>query len=448
LVAHGVGAGDVVAILSHNSLEYIEVMLACVRLRAIFLPLNWRLTSSELTYIVKDAGPRLLLHDADHAVSTAELAHLVGSTASTDVVDPGGPVPDGRPPSLDEVAAIMYTSGTTGRPKGALITHAMTFWHAVNITPEARITPDTVHLAVLPFFHTGGLNLYVNPVLHAGGTVVVVSRFDVEQALDLLSDPALGVTHIFAVPTIYQALADSPGFAAADLTRLRMAGVGGAAAPVSLLEEWRERDVLLAQGWGMTEGGPSGAVVDVDDPQTPLGSIGKPLLHIDTRIVDIEGSEVGPDQVGELWIKGPSVTPGYWRNQKATEEAFIDGWFRTGDAVRRDRSGYLFIVDRWKDMYISGGENVYPAEVEATIVELDGVASVAVVGVPDERWGEVGAAFVVLAVGATVNGEQVIAHCRRHLAKFKVPRQVEIVADLPMTGSGKIQKRMLVERVT
>ncbi|WP_432973814.1 acyl-CoA synthetase [Dactylosporangium sp. CA-233914] len=439
----GASQGDVVAILAQNSIGYLQVMLACGRLGAIFLPLNWRLTPSELAYILSDARPRVLLHDDEHAGTAAGLSV---PRAPMDLPDPGGPTPGPVKLRLTDVAAIMYTSGTTGRPKGAQITHGMTFWHAVNISPPARITPDAVHLALLPFFHTGGLNLYVNPVLHAGGAVVLTRKFEADEAFDLLTDDRLGITHVFGVPTVYESLASHPRFASSDLSRLRMAGVGGAACSVPLAETWRAKGVVLAHGWGMTEGGPSGTVADIDDPDTPPGSVGKPLLHIGIRIVRPDGNDVASDEVGELWIKGPSVTPGYWRNPQATAAAFSDGWFRTGDAARRDGNGYYFIVGRWKDMYISGGENVYPAEVEARIVELDAVATVAVVGVPDGRWGEAGIAFVVPRPGAALTPEDVLAHCAQHLAKFKIPRQVVLVADLPTTGSGKIQKRILAER--
>ena len=276
---------------------------------------------------------------------------------------------------------------------------------------------------------------------------MVASHVDPEQILDALGDPELGVTHLFAVPTVYQLLAESPRFADVDLTRLVTTGVGGAACPEPVLAKWAARGRPLAQGWGMTEAGPSGTVCDPDDPSTPATSVGKALLHVAIRFVDADGTDVPDGSVGELWIQGPSVTPGYWRNPQAGAEAFRDGWLRTGDAGYRDPHGNVFIVDRWKDMYISGGENVYPAEIEAVLAQLPGLSMAAVIGVADERWGEVGRVFVVREPGAELSAEAVLVHCTERLARFKVPKDVVFLDEFPMTGSGKIMKRALPSQV-
>ena len=266
--------------------------------------------------------------------------------------------------TLDDVSTIMYTSGTTGHPKGATITHGMTFWNCVNLGGPACIGPSSVLLTVLPLFHTGGLNCYTNPVLHAGGTVMIMRAFDPGAALGLINDPAQGINVFFGVPAIYQFMAQHPAFATTDLGRLIVGGVGGAPMPVPLLKVWEARGVALQQGYGMTETSPAVLVLDREDAARKAGSAGKPVLHTEVRIVRPDGSDADVGELGELWVKGPNITPGYWNRPEANKSSFTDGWLHTGDATRVDEEGFYYIVDRWKDMYISGGENVYPAEVE------------------------------------------------------------------------------------
>ena len=303
----------------------------------------------------------------------------------------------------DDVITIMYTSGTTGLPKGAMITHGMNFWNAVNLGIPAGIGLDTVHLNVLPLFHTGGLNCYCNPVLHAGGTVVILKGFDPAETLQVLGDEAHGITHFFAVPAPYQFMMQHPDFHDTDLSRLRIAGVGGAPCALTIMETWMERGVSLAQGFGMTETSPACIFLDPGDALRKIGSTGKTLLHTEFRIVNDEGGDCGPDEVGELWVAGPNITPGYWNRPDATADAFEGRWLKTGDAARIDDEGFVYIVDRWKDMYISGGENVYPAEIENVLYQLPEVAEAAIIGVPDDRWGEVGLAVIALKPDATLD---------------------------------------------
>jgi fatty-acyl-CoA synthase len=300
-----------------------------------------------------------------------------------------------------------------------------------------------VQLVVLPLFHTGGLNCYANPVLHAGGTILIMRTFDPGQALDAIADPALGITHFFAVPAPYQFMMQHPKFQSADLSRLRVAGVGGAPCALSILETWTGRGVPLVQGWGMTETSPAGTMLDAADAIRKLGSAGKAMMHTAIRIVDDEGRDVAPDSIGELLIKGPNITPGYWNKPEATESAFTDGWLHTGDAARQDEEGFIYIVDRWKDMYISGGENVYPAEVENVLFQLPQVADAAIIGVPNERWGEVGMAIIVRKPDQPLVEADVIQHCLGRLAKFKVPQSVAFVDVLPRNATGKVLKREL-----
>lgn len=453
LAAHlsdlGVGRGDRVALLAHNGPEYFDLQFACGRLGSIAVLLNWRLTVPELEYIVGDSSPAVLIHSPEFADVAVEVQrrcgtrHLLAIDDGYDGVVTSGHTVEPVEVTHDDPSTIMYTSGTTGHPKGAIITHGMTFWNVVNLGVPARITPDTVQLVVLPLFHTGGLNCYANPVLHAGGRVVLARTFDPGEALAVLGDPAHGITHVFAVPAPYQFMMQHPDFASTDLSRVQVAGVGGAPCAITILERWAERGVELAQGYGMTETSPSSVFLDPADAMRKIGSAGKALLHTEVRVVRDDGTDAGPGEVGELWTRGPNITPGYWGKPEATAASFVDGWFRTGDAARADDEGYLYIVDRWKDMYISGGENVYPAEVENVLHRLDGVADAAVVGVPDPKWGEVGTAVVVRAAGSDLGAADVVAHCRANLARFKVPARVEFVDELPRNATGKVLKREL-----
>ncbi|MCB0990198.1 MAG: AMP-binding protein, partial [Acidimicrobiales bacterium] len=369
----GIGRGDRVAVLAHNGVEYFDIQFACARTGSICVLLNWRLTVSELEYIINDSSPMLLIHDESFADSANELQRLC-SIDSLLEIDGGKPdsayeraLGEATGAELqraalthDDVITIMYTSGTTGLPKGAMITHGMNFWNCVNLGIPAGIGVDTVHLNILPLFHTGGLNCYSNPVLHAGGTVVILKTFDPAETLQVLGDPAQGITHFFAVPAPYQFMMQHPDFETTDLSRLRIAGVGGAPCALAIMEAWTERGVLLAQGFGMTETSPACIFLDPGDALRKIGSTGKALMHTEFRIVDDDGNDCGPDQVGELWVAGPNITPGYWNKPEATAKAFEGRWLKTGDAARMDDEGFVYIVDRWKDMYISGGENVYP----------------------------------------------------------------------------------------
>jgi fatty-acyl-CoA synthase len=455
LAGLGIAKCDRVGLLAPNCAEYFELQFACGRLGAIMLPLNWRLTVPELEYILGDSTPKLLAHDKAFAPQAAELARLCKITHLLEIDHDQADSAYERalasaskptaPAALDhdDIAMVMYTSGTTGHPKGAIITYGMNFWNCVNLGIPALITPETVQLVILPLFHTGGLNCYANPVLHAGGTILIMRTFDPGQALDCISDRAFGITHFFGVPAPYQFMMQHPKFPGADLSRLRIAGVGGAPCALAILEGWSARGVPLVQGWGMTETSPAGTMLDAADAIRKVGSAGKALMHTAIRIVDDEGHDVARGDVGELLTKGPNITPGYWNKPEATAKAFTDGWLHTGDAARQDDEGFVYIVDRWKDMYISGGENVYPAEVENVLFQLPQVADAAIIGVPNERWGEVGMAIIVRKADQELEEGDVIRHCLGRLAKFKVPQSVVFVDSLPRNATGKVLKREL-----
>ncbi|MGJ4993284.1 acyl-CoA synthetase [Bradyrhizobium sp. HKCCYLS3077] len=450
--ACGVSKGDRVTVLALNATDTLEVQFACFRVGAIFVPLNTRLTVPELQFIIGDCAPKVMIHDDDLTDTALAVARLCG-VATALRYGPGGsyeqaiasakPLAASEPVTLDDVSTIMYTSGTTGQPKGAMITHGMTFYNCVNLGGPAYITPSSVLLTVLPLFHTGGLNCYTNPVLHVGATVLIMRAFDPGQALQLISEPAHGINVFFGVPAIYQFMAQHPAFATADFSRLVIGGVGGAPMPVPLLETWEKRGVALQQGYGMTETSPAVLALDREDAARKAGSAGKPVLHTEVRIVRPDGSDAATGELGELWVRGPNVTPGYWNRPDANRSSFTDGWLHTGDATRIDEEGFYYIVDRWKDMYISGGENVYPAEVESVLHQLSAVAEAAVIGIADPQWGETGMAIVAVKPGQSLSEADIFAHCQANLARFKCPRTVRFVDALPRNATGKIHKPTL-----
>ena len=342
---------------------------------------------------------------------------------------------------------LLYTSGTTGRPKGAILTHGSITWNAINTATCWDLHGNDVTVTHTPLFHTGGWNVLTLPLLHRGATVVLARKFDPGATLRALGDH--GVTLLFAVPTMFQMMLDDPGFAEARFDSVRFFISGGAPCPIPLIEAFSQRcGVVFKQGYGLTEVGPNCFVLDERDAVRKAGSVGFPVIHLDTRVVDDQSREVGADQVGELELRGPTVCAGYWRNPEATAAATAaGGWFRTGDLFRVDDEGYHWVVGRLKEMFISGGENVYPAEVERVLHELIPVVGAAVVGTPDDRWGEVGAAFVALAPGASrLSAEQILEHCRGRLAKYKVPKTLTILDELPTGSSGKIDKLELARR--
>jgi fatty-acyl-CoA synthase len=455
----GVTKGERVGVLAMNSTDMMEIQSACAKIGAIFLPLNWRLTVHELDFIIKDAEPKVLVHDlafADEAAAlkySTAIEHLIetsgggGDTAFEAAIAAAETTPELADLTHDDVWTIMYTSGTTGLPKGAMNTYGMGFYNAVNLGVPARLTPDSVTLTILPLFHTGGLNCYTSICLHTGGTSLIMRAFEPGEVLRLIGDVDLGVTHFFGVPANYLFMSQHPDFATTDFSRLVCAGIGGAPTPVPLLETYGKIGIALQQGYGMTETSPAVLVQNAEMAINNPGSTGKPALHNQVRVVGEDGQDVDVGVTGELWVKGPNITPGYWNRAEATAEAITDGWLHTGDACKVDENGHFFIVDRWKDMYISGGENVYPAEVESTLFKLQGLADVAVIGLADERWGEIGCAVVVKAPDASLEADDVIDYCRDKLARFKIPTRVEFIDELPRNATGKVLKRVLREQI-
>jgi fatty-acyl-CoA synthase len=460
----GIKRGDRVSILAQNSSDYYEVLFACGKMGAILNTLNWRLAVPELEYILSDCAPRVLIYEAIFGQAVDELRPLIGCEHYI-VMGEGAPEgewtyegglvagdPAGVPlPELPytDTWAILYTSGTTGRPKGAQVTYGSFFYNAVGMGAAIDLTSEDVNLNVLPTFHAGGLGLYAGPILHAGGTLVVMRTFDSGEFLRLIDE--WQVTKLLLVPSIYLMLAQYPDLEQHDLSGVKHWGSGGSSLPPSLVQEYAERGIIIQQGFGMTETGPTVFIIDKENALRKAGSVGKPVLHTDVCIMDREHNVLGPNQVGELCVRGGNVTTGYWNRPEATAEALIDHpvpggrWLHSGDAGMFDEEGFYYIVDRWKDMFISGGENVYPAEVENVIYQHPAVSEVAVIGVPHPQWQEVGRALVVVKEGQALSEEEVIEFCQGKLAKFKIPKSVVFLDLLPRTAAGKVLKRELRE---
>ncbi|MGH2544005.1 MAG: acyl-CoA synthetase [Ardenticatenaceae bacterium] len=453
-------AGERVAILAHNSSELFETLYGCAKIGAILVPLNWRLTVPELEHIVRDCTPRALIYDPPFATQANALRASGGiermMTLGTELQqDESGyeqalvgtsgqslAMPVHR---LDEVWHILYTSGTTGRPKGVLQTFAMVFYNALNMGLALDLTSNDTTLNLLPCFHTGGLNLLTNPTFHVGGTAIIQRSFDAGETLQLLSERA---TAFFGVPAVYLFLSQHQDFERSDLSRMRSWSCGGAPVPVSLLERYAQRGIHVQQGFGMTETGPTVFVLDKAHVLSKNGSVGKPQMYVEVRIVDRTGRDAPPGEMGELLVKGPGITPGYWQLPDVTAAVIEDGWLHTGDVARCDEDGFYYIVDRWKDMYISGGENVYPAEIENVLYAHPAIAEAAVIAVPDERWGEVGQAVIVVKPDHTLSADEVIEFCQGKLARYKVPKSVRFADALPRNAAGKVLKIELRQRAT
>jgi fatty-acyl-CoA synthase len=456
----GIEKGDRVSILAHNGLPYLDLFYGLAKIGAIFAPLNWRLVARELSYILNDCESKLLICGPEFVGVLAEMrsqlsvthyvgvegAQIPGALAYEAGLAEASPDEPERPPlDQDDTYAILYTSGTTGRPKGALIPHRQVLWNAINTIGSWGVRETDVSPVFTPLFHAGGLSAFLTPILYVGGRIVLSRTFDVEETLRAIIDEKCTV--VLGVPTIFQMWMDSPNFPEADFGHMRFFISGGAPLPVALVEEWlAAKGGVFRQGYGLTEVGANCFSMTDEEAVSHMGSVGKPIFHSWMRLVDEGGQDVPVGETGELLISGPHVCTGYWRNPEATAKALVDGWFHTGDMARMDEEGFFYIVGRFKDMIISGGENVYAAEVEAVFREHPTVAEAALIGVPDETWGEVGLMVVVLDEGQTATEEELKAFCGEHLARYKIPKKVVFTDALPYSSYGKVMKAELKKK--
>lgn len=459
LKLQGIEKGDRVAILARDGYEHLDLFFACSKLGAIHTALNWRLSWHELLEIFQYTSPKILIYSDDFKENVANLIakyplpilHLDGeglpdslhfeatlqSASDSAVTCPGL--------EAEDTAALIFTGGTTGLPKAAEVSHRMIAWNTLN-TVIHDVTHNDVYLNVFPMFHTGGLFVYTLPQVIFGGTTIFIRQFDPAQVLSLLEREK--VTVFAAVPTMYQMLTTAPNWESTDLSSLRFCTSGGAPLPVPLVEEYtREKNIRFKQGFGMTEFGPGIFALAPEDAIRKAGSIGRPNFFVDAKVVDDGNRFLGPNEAGELVLKGPSYCSGYFNDPEATEAAVDErGYFHTGDVAQYDEEGYFYIVDRKKDMFISGGENVYPAEIEKVLYQHPAVHMCAVIGLPDPKWGEAGMACVVLKPSQTATEEELLKFMTERLAKYKVPKSVTLMETLPISAAGKILKRELRDK--
>ena len=451
----GVGPTDRVACLSGNRVEYLDLYFACGKIGAVLVPLNTRLPAASLIDLLTDCEPRLLAYES-------EFANTATAAQRQSILPRLLPFEDDARPSIaeflaDETAAsalldvyradesdtamILYTSGTTGRAKGAMISYRQIHWNALNTIIGLQLTQDDATFLNMPLYHTGGWHVLFTPLMLIGGRLILQRRFDAERCNDLLGPE--GVTILFGVPTMLQMMRDAANFSAADFSTVRFAIFGGERCPLPLIEAFGARGVAMRQGYGLTEAGPNCFSLPAADAVRKQGSIGFPNFHVSTRLQKDNGCDAGSGEVGELMMSGPHLFSGYWRDPQATEQAVQDGWLATGDLMTRDDEGYYYVVGRKKEMFISGGENVYPAMVERVLQQHPSVAVAAVVGVPHAKWGETGYAFLKLTEAGHWDETELNRWCQTHLARFQSPTKFIVLDELPTGDSGKIDKRKL-----
>ncbi len=453
----GVGRGDVVGILSYNCPEFLETVFAANYLGAIAMPINWRLAAPEVRYILDHSRARVLVCDSalvglgGHATGGIEPS-LVRACVSSSAPDGWMAFDDlrGSPDaalraevSADDVHRLMYTSGTTGRPKGVMITHANLAWKNMAHIIEFGFTTADLGLACGPLYHVGALDLTTTSLIAAGGTVIIHRSFDAAAVVEELETSR--VSTVWLAPAMVNAIMALPDVERRDLSSVRLIINGGEKMPIPLIEKIQRTfpSAWFADAYGLTETVSGDTFLDRESIVSKLGSVGRPCLFLELDIWDDHGRTVPAGARGEIVMRGPKVFPGYWRDPVATTAAFAGGWFHTGDVGVRDEDGYLFIVDRLKDMIVSGGENIAGSEVERVLYEHESVSEAAVVGRPDDRWGEVPVAFVVRRDGSAVTADELLEHCRSQLARYKVPKEITFLDALPRNPSGKVLKREL-----
>jgi fatty-acyl-CoA synthase len=457
---HGLGVrrGDRVSVYAMNRVEYLDALFACNKLGAILHVVNWRLQPHELEGILNDVAPCAVFYSQEFSGQICDLRSRLTSVASWVALDHTAEqgdalwpaeqhsYPTTQPPAVelgwDDAWVICYTGGSTGTPKGAILDYRSITANSVNTIVSWGLRPDDIVPQYMPFFHTGGLNVLTIPLVHLGGTNIVCKGFDIDQIFDQIEN--LGVTFFFAVPTMFLEMIQHPRWASLNLSNVRLVMAGGGACPSVVCEAFWEKGVEFKSGYGLTEAGPNTFWLPTEYMKTKPSSVGRPLFHVDVKLVNELGEEAGTDQVGHLLIRGPHVFGGYWNQPDATAETIVEGWLHTGDLARRDQDGDYYIVGRLKDMIKSGGENIYPVEVEDVMHSHPLVAEAALIPVLDPKWGEVGRAIVVCKPGCTLWAEDLREWLRERMAHYKVPKSFVFVDALPKTGANKVDKEQLI----
>lgn len=456
----GIRKGDRVAIVARNCPEFLEAFYAAGKLGAILVTINIRAASEELAYLFRNAEPQGIIFGEEFLDIISEVKGKIdvsnylsiGKTKTEEVIayddfikssSESTPSLD-EPISLEDPRLILYTSGTTGYPKGAIITNGNILFNSISfIVHDNQVMPDTVNLSCVPFFHAAGLNILTNPTILMGGTNVIMGSFDVGQVIRLIHEKK--VNTVFLISTMWRLVCSHADFPAADFSGLRIATGGGESLPIPLMEAVKAKGVVLTNGYGLTESGPTSIIQRRVDAANKPGSIGVPTFHTAARIVNADGVDMAPGETGEILLRGPSTMAGYWKNPAGTADALRDGWLYTGDLGYRDEEGAFYIRGRKKEMIISGGENIYPAEVERVLSQHPDIAEAAIFGVPDEKWGEVGYAVICLKAEKKLTKDKVIGFLNDRIARFKIPKYVTFMDELPKAASGKVAKRVLQE---
>ncbi|MBU2557978.1 MAG: o-succinylbenzoate--CoA ligase [Bacteroidetes bacterium] len=451
---YGLKKGDRIAILSENRLELISLFVVAQKAGIILVPLNYRLTAPEIDFLLSESKPSAIWYEQqfESRLKNTGQFETIGIRETMEALESlsnealkNKEVPSYENADFDEnhPVFLIFTSGTTSFPKGSVYTHKMLFWNSINTEMRLDITSQDRSINCAPSFHTGSWNVLQTPFMHHGAYTLLMRKFEPEKVLSALED--YNMTIFWAVPTMLKMMAEEASFEKSNLRKLRYFVVGGEAMPIPLIEKWHSKNIPIRQGYGLTEVGPNVTSLNQEDAIRKQGSIGKPNFYYEIRIADENGNAVEQGMDGELLLKGPNVTPGYWNNPEATKNTIKNGWFHTGDLVRQDEEGYIYVIDRLKNMYISGGENVYPAEVEFVLRQHAAIEEVAIIGVPDEKWGESGMAFVVKRKEKQTDSEKLTVFCQQRLAKYKIPKHFRFVESLPKNDAGKIDRKSLIK---
>ncbi|MHA2140795.1 MAG: acyl-CoA synthetase [Candidatus Thorarchaeota archaeon] len=460
LIDAGIQKGDRVGIYSKNRFDFLDIIFACGKIGAILTPFNIRLTTPEIEYLLKKTNPSMVFYDPDLRTqfgalrpslekkqlivigdesfdADSDISSLMTKKSSRTVERPAI--------TMDDPFLIVFTGGTTGLPKGAVLSHGLVFWNSVNTIVSWGLRPDDIQPLLFPLFHTGGVNVLLIPFYHLGASSIIMSDFDPEETLRVIERERC--TIVIGVPTMFNMISQSPNFKKTNFDHVRVFISGGAPCPVAIMEKYWERGKILKMGYGLTEVGPNNFHLPDDAVKERPTSVGFPAFHCDVKIVDDDNNMVEEGRAGELLLRGPHAFSGYWEEPEETAKVIeSDGWVHTGDLVIRDKDGFYYIVGRKKDMFISGGENVFPTEIEEILYKHPKISESAVIGVPDEKWGEVGKAFIVLRSGESMTDEELRKHFDGRLARYKIPKYYEFREELPKSAAGKILKRELEDK--
>jgi len=459
LLEMGVKKGDRVGVYSKNRFDFLDLLFACGKLGSILVPYNVRLTARELEYLFGKTKPTAVFYDPNMSSEFVGLRPFVkheniyvmgeknldaDSNLAT-LMKSQETHFDARPSlTLDDPYLIVFTGGTSGLPKGAVLSHGLVFWNSVNTITSWGLRPDDVQPLLFPLFHTGGINVLLIPFYHIGAKSIIMGDFNVDETLKIIEDEKCSL--VVGVPTMFNMMSESAKFTRTNFDSVRVFISGGAPCPVAIMEKYWKRDKILKMGYGLTEVGPNNFYLPESEVKRKPSSVGFPVFHCDMKIADDDCNEVPQGEVGELMLRGPHIFSGYYDEPEETAKVIEpDGWVHTGDLVMKDEEGFYFITGRKKDMFISGGENIYPTEIEELLYKHPAILEAAVAGVPDEKWGEVGKAFIVIRSGKSLDQDEILKYLTDKLAKYKIPRYYEFLDELPKSAAGKILKRELVD---